>query len=105
MKAKNGLLFLSPYYFPRICSDNNKRSTLTGKIIDSATGQPLVGATVYFPDLKTGAASNNNGVYIIKNISQGTYLMEISSLGYLSVIEYVQVNGDVQKNFSLSRHL
>ena len=102
MKAKNGLLFFVTILFSLYLSGQQQRSTLTGKIIDSTTGLPLVAATVYFPDLKTGAATNNNGAYAINNISQGTYLIEISHLGYLSVIEYVHINGNVQKDFALS---
>ena len=101
MKAKNGLLFFVAVLFSWYSFGQQQRSTLTGKIIDSATGQPLAAATVYFPDLKTGAASNNNGVYTINNISHGTYLIEISHLGYLSVIENIQIDGNVQKDFTL----
>jgi iron complex outermembrane receptor protein len=75
--------------------------SLSGKITDSATGLPLSGTSVYFPDLKTGAASDNNGYYIVSNISAGKYLVEVSHLGYSSVIETIDLSGDTRRDFAL----
>jgi iron complex outermembrane receptor protein len=79
-----------------------EKVTITGKIIDSKTGEALAGASIYFPDLRTGAATNNQGVYTISNISRGHYLVEVSHLGYSSIIENMELSGNVQKDFSLS---
>ncbi len=75
---------------------------LSGKITDSKTGEPLSGATVFFPDLRTGAASNSAGIYAISNISRGRYTVEVSYLGYSSIDESIELTGNVQKDFSLT---
>jgi iron complex outermembrane receptor protein len=77
-------------------------ASLTGKISDATSGKPLAGANVYFPDLKTGASSNSEGVYTIKNISQGIYLVEVSYIGYASVVENITIGEGAQKDFSLT---
>ncbi len=75
---------------------------LTGRVTDAITGQPLAGASVYFPDLRTGAATNSEGYYSIVNINSGKYLVEISHLGYSSIIETIDLVSDTQKDFALN---
>jgi iron complex outermembrane recepter protein len=96
------ILFLKESSAQNFSSKNFIKVTLSGKITDSKSGEPLAGASVYFPDLRTGAASDDKGIYKIQNIPQGKYLVEITYLGYLSIVETVDLTGDVQKDFSLS---
>ena len=35
----------------------NAQNKITGKITDNITGEPVTGATVYIPELKTGTIS------------------------------------------------
>lgn len=80
-----------------------EKNIITGKITDSKTNEPLPGASVYFPDLRKGAACNNHGVYSISNIASGKYLAEISHLGYSSIVETVTISsGTSQKDFVLA---
>ena len=102
MKSKRYLLFILNFYILANISAQSKLS-LSGKITDHQTGEPLAGASVYFPDFHTGTVSDNKGLYIIKNIPQGKYLLEISYLGYSSVVETVELFGDLQKDFSLTK--
>jgi iron complex outermembrane recepter protein len=83
-------------------SQGKVQSQLSGKITDAETGQPLVGATVYFSDLKTGAVSNSEGIYVIKNISRGTYLLEVSHVGYSPAIDNISIVGNISKDFTLT---
>jgi len=79
-----------------------EKVTISGKVTDSKTGEALAGVSIYFPDLRTGAASNSQGVYNISNISRGQHLVEVSHLGYSSIIETIELTGNVQKDFALS---
>jgi len=96
------ILFYNETLAQNPSSKNSARVTLSGKITDSKSGQPLSGASVYFPDLRTGGVADDNGIFRIQNIPQGNYLLEISYLGYSSAVETVVLNGDVRKDFSLS---
>src|SRR5919197_1152647 len=51
------------------------KGRLTGKVTDAKNGAALPGATIYFPDLKTGAISDNNGVFTTPAINPGRYLI------------------------------
>ena len=57
---------------------------LTGKITDSESGDPLVGANIIIDGngLNTGAATNNNGDYSIEGVPPGSYKIKASYIGY-----------------------
>jgi iron complex outermembrane receptor protein len=75
---------------------------LSGKAYDAATHQPLVGATVYIPELKIGTTSNAGGNYILKNLPAGSYLVQVQYVGYTTLSETITVKGATHHDFSLS---
>ncbi|MGB3153908.1 MAG: TonB-dependent receptor [Chitinophagaceae bacterium] len=100
MNSKRNIVFFASLFFLTNVIAQPKLS-LSGKITDAKTGEPLAGASIYFPDLRTGAACNSDGFYIISNIAAGKYLIEVSHLGYASVIETVELGNNIQKDFKL----
>lgn len=76
-------------------------STLSGKITDAKTGEPLPGASIYVHDLKKGTIADVKGIYRIANLNTGKYLVEITYRGYSTIIESVPVQGETQKDFSM----
>ncbi len=79
-----------------------QKSTFSGKITDAKTGTPLQGASVYFSDLKTGAAAKTDGTFTINNIPPGRHLIEISFVGYKSIIEEIDISGALTKDYALT---
>lgn len=61
------------------------QNTIRGMVVDAETKEPLAGASVYIPDLKTGGSADTSGKFIIRNIPAGTFLAEIRYTGYASV--------------------
>lgn len=80
----------------------NPRAVLSGKISALQTNLPLHGASLYLPDLRTGTTTDGNGNYVLRNLPVGKYLVEISFIGYSTVVETIDLNGDTQKDFSLN---
>jgi iron complex outermembrane receptor protein len=78
------------------------RTTLTGKVIDSRNNVPLAGATVYVNDLKIGVATDADGTFTLNNIPAGKHLVEISFVGYGTQSEFLEMNGEVKRDFVLS---
>ena len=101
MKSNKYILFFT-FLFLVVNTSAQTKLSMSGKIIDAKTGDPLAGASIYFPDLRIGGAADDKGVYKIQNIPQGKYLLEITYLGYSSIVETVELTGDVQKDFSLT---
>ena len=62
-----------------------EKGTLTGKITDASTGEELIGVNVILKGTYYGAASDLQGVFRIPNITEGSYTVEISLIGYKTV--------------------
>jgi len=54
---------------------------LSGYIKDKESGETLIGAAIYFPELKTGTISNAFGFFSI-SIPDGDHTLQVSYLGY-----------------------
>src|SRR5688572_11274198 len=75
---------------------------LEGVITDAADNVPIIGATVYLPDIKKGAVTDDNGKFSIENLPKGKFLLEVKYIGYASLVKTVEVENSVQLNLSLS---
>jgi hypothetical protein len=66
-------------------AENN--GSIQGRVIDQNTKQPLPGATVMIEGTKYGAISDNNGVFLIKDVEEDIYLLRVSYMGYQSFVK------------------
>jgi len=74
--------------------------TITGKVTDGSTGEPLIGANVFLLGTSWGAASDADGNYSIV-AEQGSYTISCSYIGYEKVEQEIELMGDLTMNFSL----
>ncbi|MCG8387697.1 MAG: carboxypeptidase-like regulatory domain-containing protein, partial [Cytophagales bacterium] len=66
---------------------------IQGTITDKDTGDPLIGANVWIDALTTGTTTNISGDYRLEQVPEGTYVVMISYIGYITqTIRDVQVN-------------
>ncbi|MFA5641312.1 MAG: outer membrane beta-barrel protein [Bacteroidales bacterium] len=79
------LLFSTLFYVEEITGQNSG-NYLVGHIIDSNTGETVIGATVYFPDIDKGASTDIEGNYKVENLFVGKYVAQISCIGYKTII-------------------
>jgi iron complex outermembrane recepter protein len=77
------------------------QNIITGKITDKATGDVIPGATIYFPELKTGDISDKDGTYKIPNLPKTKTIVQVSFLGYKSIVENVDLSTNTSLNFEL----
>lgn len=82
-------------------SGNPGKLIFSGKVTDKATGKPLAGVSVFFNDLRTGSTTDAEGNFSIANIPSGKHLVEISSVGYSTISEYVDFVNDVKKDYAM----
>jgi uncharacterized membrane protein len=61
-------------------------ATLQGTVKDKKDGSDLIGVSVIIKGTSLGAASDENGKFIIRNIKPGTYDVEVSYIGYAKVL-------------------
>lgn len=63
-----------------------QKASLSGKVIDQKDKSELIGVTVTIKGTALGASTDAQGKYQIKNISPGTYTIEVSYIGYAKKI-------------------
>lgn len=79
--------------------------SFSGKVTNAKTGLPVEGVSVYFSDIKVGTATDASGYFIIKNISRGKHLVEVSHIGYSTIAENIELLSDVVKDFVLTESI
>lgn len=84
---------------------NSVNGTFSGNITDAKTGMAIAAASVYISDIKSGSSTDDKGHFIIKNIPPGKHLVEISHIGYSSIIENLDFASDIVKDFALSQSI
>ena len=67
------------------------QNTIQGKVTEKNTNEALAFVNVYIPQLEKGTATDENGNFEIKTIPNGSYKIVISSIGYETFSETIQV--------------
>ena len=70
---------LSALLFAVALSAIAQRHSVSGYVTDSATGEALIGATVFIQELNKGVPSNNYGYYSA-TLEAGTYTLVFESV-------------------------
>ncbi|MGD0582569.1 MAG: TonB-dependent receptor [Bacteroidales bacterium] len=77
------------------------KTSLSGKITDKKTGEAIPGATVYIPEFQSGAMSDSTGFYRIDNLHPAKVVVQVSSLGYKTIVESIDLSLVTTMNFEL----
>ncbi len=75
----------------------HKGKTLSGKVVDKKTNEPLPGANVVIQGTFLGAATDQNGDFIISGILTGEVTVSVSMVGYKSVNLKTALKEDTQR--------
>ena len=70
---------------PSVSQGQSSLSTLEGRVFDKTTGEPVIGATIFFPEIKKGATTDLDGFYTIEKLPAGVLKTEISCISYKTV--------------------
>lgn len=74
--------------------------SVSGFVRDEATGEPLIGATIYEPNLKLGTTTNQNGFYSLV-LPSGRRKLEWSYVGYYIQTDSFYLGMDLTENINL----
>ena len=92
--------------FPLINKHSNvAKVTFYGTVVDAKTNAPVQGTSIYIADIKAGSYTDATGKFEIKNLPVGKYLIEISHVGYTTIIENISITADTKKDFILSQSI
>ncbi len=73
---------------------------LAGYALDAATGEPVVGASIYVENPRVGVSSDQYGYYSI-SLPRGRHVLNIQSIGMRDTRRLVMVYGDGKMNIEL----
>jgi iron complex outermembrane receptor protein len=73
----------------------------SGTIKDAKTNAPIPGVSVYLADVKSGAITNAAGYFEINGLAIGTHLVEISHVGYTTIVDNINLANDTKKEYVL----
>jgi len=65
--------------------------TVTGTVVDAASGRTLESAQVYIPSLNMGGLSNQQGRFLILNVPAGSHDLRVELIGYSGATESMTV--------------
>ena len=86
--------FLQTFMFLMVTSVAFAQVTITGKLVDNASGESLIGAEVSLDGTTTGTITDFNGDFKL-NVEPGQYTVVMNYTGYSEVRQDVDASADV----------
>ncbi len=77
-------------------------SIIKGFSTDSESKEPLIGANIMLDGTSLGAASDENGYYLIDNIPSGTYTLRAMFIGYETLEKEILVEGSLEYTIDIT---
>ena len=83
------LLFIDRGFIPDNIYCNNQRitGTIQGILTDGETKTPLSGGNITIIGTTMGAATDQEGKFIISNVPVGNYTLKLNYIGYQSILK------------------
>ena len=75
--------------------------TISGYVQDNASGESLIGVSIYDQENFKGTASNQYGFYSL-TLKEGNYVIVYSFIGYKSVTKNITLNKNIRLNIGLN---
>ncbi|CAH8288087.1 outer membrane receptor protein involved in Fe transport [Mariniflexile fucanivorans] len=105
----NVKLLLIAFVIALSAYSQNNQNTISGKVVDSS-GQPLLGATIVIENSSRATITDENGLYVLKNIHPGKKIVIASYMGFESKSKEIvftknTINKNITTDFSLNEKL
>lgn len=88
-------------YVPMTAEPLAQKTSLQGKVTDAADGMPVAGASIYFPLLKEGTITNEDGFYSLRNLPAVKTTIQVTYVGHLTIIETIDLRECHERDFVL----
>lgn len=83
---------------------SQEKSTLSGYITDSQSGEAIINAKIYIPGLKQGAVTNTYGFYSL-TIEKGLHLVEFRAAGMETETREIDLTSDVMLSLEMKSQM
>ena len=98
------LLMLVCVCVPASADIITNKVVLRGRVTDAIDGQPVVGASIYFPQLKQGAATDEKGQYIVKGLPAIKTTIQVTYVGHLTIIQTIDLRTTTTCDFVMQEN-
>jgi len=92
---------ISAFLLISFSSFGQEKSTLSGTISDSSTGETLIGATVTVKSTGRGVSTNAYGYYSL-SVPKGTHEIAFSFIGFKTEVKTIDLNDDQKMDLELA---
>ena len=82
-------------------SNAQERKTISGTITNSKSNETLIGVNIGISSLKVYTTTNEYGFYSM-TVPEGDYEIEISYVGFETIVKTINVKQNVKQNFSMT---
>jgi hypothetical protein len=79
-------------------------ATVTGRVIESETGEPVIGASIFVENIGSGVASDPSGFYSL-TLPKGRHTWRVESLGMKKTKRQVMVHGNGKLQIELDEEV
>ena len=76
------LILFSTFAVETAIAQRSGGGTITGRLVDSETGEPVIGAAVIVENTTIGDATDLEGFYLINGVPDGVHALVIHAIGY-----------------------
>jgi len=97
-------LLLLSVHLTGMSSPTAVKTTLRGRVTDAATGEPVAGASIYFPQLKEGTVSDAEGRYVLNALPALCTTVQVSYVGHQTIVETVDLRTVTTLDFRLQEN-
>ncbi|HEX6048610.1 MAG TPA: carboxypeptidase-like regulatory domain-containing protein, partial [Gemmatimonadaceae bacterium] len=91
LRSFAGAAFLGTLVAAAAAAQTPQQGSITGRITDAATGQPVSAAQVNVAGTTLGAQANQNGEYAIRGVNPGTVEVRVLRVGFAEQKQTVTV--------------
>ncbi|WP_234735137.1 TonB-dependent receptor [Tellurirhabdus bombi] len=75
--------------------------TLSGQVKHQENNEAVIGATIFIPELRTGATTDVNGSYRLANLPNGTFTIQVSFISHKTIVQKVTLPGVQTLDFTM----
>ena len=80
---------------PRLAPAQTAQGTITGRVTDAGTGQPVASAQLNVVGTGAGALTNSDGIYTIRGVAAGNVTLRALRIGYAEMRQPVTVSAAI----------
>jgi hypothetical protein len=100
MRTLVRLLILLPAFLLASLSHGQQQFTISGYVTDSASGEALIGASLFVKEINKGISTNVYGFFSI-TLKEGSYTLQSRYLGYSDIVLALDLNKDIELNIDM----